>query len=217
MTKITAVLFFALITLPSLASAGQIGGYSQNLAGQMLTVAASIAYQTRDLENNGVRDNMSSRSFSVTTTYGLSDRLDMFLDLGFADVQDISSFTGALGTMVGGGFKFLIIDNPENGVQLNIHSNIRRFESSDSGQSVDYLEYHVAAVVSNKAGNFIPFGGIMLSDAELDFAGGPTYEADKNFGLFAGVDYFVNPNVFFTGEVHMFDQTTIYMGVGYIF
>ena len=216
MIKKLFVLLMALLTLPSLAMAGQIGGFSRNLGGQMLTVTANIGYESMDVETNGVQDDMSSRSFTVTTTYGLSDRLDLFLNVGFADIQDIGSFTGALGTLLGGGFKYLIMNNTESDVQLNINGNIRSFKSSDSGQTADYLGYHVAAVVSHKAGNFTPFGGIKISDAEVD-KGGDEYESDDNFGLFGGVDYFVNPNVYFTGEVHIFDETSIYMGVGYNF
>ena len=216
MTKKIISLLIALLTLPSLTWAGQIGGFSQNLGGQMLTLTANIGYESIDVETNGLQDDMSSRSFTVTTTYGLSDRLDIFLNLGFADIQDIGSFTGALGTLWGGGFKYLIMNNTQSDVQLNINGNVRSFESSDSGQSADYLGGHVAAVISHKAGNFTPFGGVKLSNADIDL-GGTEYESDDNFGLFGGVDYLVNPNVYFTGEVHIFDETSIYMGVGYNF
>ena len=40
---------------------------------------------------------------------------------------------------------------------------------------------------------------------------------DDFVGVFGGVDYFVSPNVFFSGEAHLFDETSIYLGVGYRF
>lgn len=212
---LTALL--VVLSIPAAAMAGQIGGLAGNIGGQMLTVTADIGYNARDVEKGGSKDELSSRSFVIKTTYGLSDSLDIFVSLGFADVQDIGDFNGALGTLYGGGFKYLLFGGGGNETQVSINGNFETFESEDSGKEADYQEYHIAAVVSKKSGNVTPFGGIKISDAEVDIEGTGKYDADDNFGLFGGVDYFVNPNVYFTGEVHIFDENTIYIGVGYNF
>lgn len=202
---------------PSQAVAGYFGGLSSNLGGQMLTVTADVGYKERDVELNGGRDDFTSRSFIIKTTYGLADGLDIFFNVGFADIQDINNFTGALGTLYGGGFKFLLFGRSGEDTNVSITGNIETFKSQDSGTEAEFLDYSVAAVVSNKSGNFIPFGGITYSDAEIEFEGGPEYEADKHVGLLGGADYFVNPNVYFTGEFHIFDENAVYLGVGYNF
>ncbi len=221
MNRILSAVTLFMFLLPAAASAGNIGGISENLGAQLLTVTADVGYKTRDVKYNGNEDELTSRSFVIKTTYGTSDDLDVYVKLGFADIQDINvpgtgDYTGALGTLFGGGLKYRLLGR-SGGTSITINADFETFESKDSGRKADYLEYHVAAVVSNKSGNFTPFGGIKLSDAEVDFGGSVEYDADKNFGLFGGVDYFVNPNVYFTGEVHIFDENTLYIGVGYNF
>jgi hypothetical protein len=213
--KIFSVLI-ALLFTPSLVFAGHIGGLSQNLGGQMLTINADVGFKKQDVERGNITDELSSRSFVIKATYGMQDRLDVFLNVGFADIQDIQTFDGSLGTLIGGGFKYLLF-GPGQSTQVSIYGSIEGFESKDSGRKADVLGYDLALMVSNKSGNFTPYGGLKFSDLEVDIAGMGEYDAKDNFGLFAGVDYFVNPNVFFTGEVHIFNENTLYFGAGYNF
>jgi len=77
-----------------------------------------------------------------------------------------------------------------------------------------------ALIISNRTGNMTPYGGVKVCETEVELKSGaaPTkYSADKKVGLLAGVDYFVNPNVFFNGEVNLFDQQAIYLGAGFKF
>jgi len=207
----------AMLFSPDAVFAGRTGGLSENIGAQMLTANAGVEYSTRDVESNGNKEEVNSRRFVVKTTYGLSDRINVFATLGFADSQDIGNHTGALGTLYGGGLKYLVFTRDDSPTKVSINANIETFKSRDSGQTAEHLEYDVAVIVSNKNGNVTPFGGIRFSDADIDFAGPMTYKADDHFGLFGGVDYFVNPNVYFTGEVHTFDENSIFLGVGYSF
>ncbi len=213
---------FSLITvmifaLPGLAAAAQIGGLSQNMGAQLLTVSANVGFIDRDVKNGGGKGDFNSRSFIIKTTYGVSDKLDAHFDIGFADVQDLPGFNGSLGTAIGGGVKYLLFEGTANNTRVSIDASILTFESEDSGKGdADYLEYSVAAVISKKSGNLTPFGGFRFSDVDIDSSVGD-FKADDKFGLFAGADYFVNPNVYFTGELHVFAENTIYLGAGYNF
>jgi len=211
---VTALLF---LSIPAIAFAGHLGGLSQNMGGQMLTITADIGYKTKDMERSSYEEDFSSRSLVVKTTYGYSDKTDIYLNLGFADIQDLGNFDGSLGTLYGVGMKYLLIEGANSNTQISLDFGIETFDSEDSGQEAEYFEYYVAAVVSNKSGNFTPYGGIKVSDAEIDLEGAGDLDAKDNFGLFGGVDYFVNPNVYFTGEVHVFAEESIFLGVGYNF
>ncbi len=209
--------FVTLLFLPDTLFAGRLGGLNENIGGQMLSAAAGVEYSTRDVKSKTNKEEVNSRRFVVKTTYGLSNDINIFATLGFADSQDINNYTGALGTLFGGGLKYLVFSNPDSANKVSINANIETFKSRDSGRTATTLEYDVAVIVSNNAGNFTPFGGIKFSDVSIDFGGSTKYEADDNIGLFGGVDYFVNPNVYFTGEVHTFDENSIFLGVGYNF
>lgn len=211
---ISAVL---LLAVPAVASAGYMGGLSDTLGGQMLTVTAAIGYETREVEKGSFDDDFTTRSLTVKTTYGYSDKADIYLNLGFADIQDISSFDGALGNLYGVGMKFLLFGGANSDAKISIDFGLETYESRDSGLDYEYLEYYAAATVSKKSGNFTPYGGIKLSDGEVDREGGSDLDTEDSFGIFGGVDYFVNPNVYFLGEVHIFAEESLFLGVGYNF
>jgi hypothetical protein len=55
-------------------------------------------------------------------------------------------------------------------------------------------------------------------DGDWDADGSDETDNAENFiGFFAGADYFVSPNVYFTGEVHLFDSMSVYGTAGYRF
>ncbi|MBF8250905.1 MAG: hypothetical protein HW382_533, partial [Deltaproteobacteria bacterium] len=95
-----------------------------------------------------------------------------------------------------------------------------RYNSGDRSTDATVTNYLGALVVSNRAGNITPYGGIKVSETVVDTKTGGSslnFTADKNVGILAGTDYFVNPNVFFNGEVNLFDQQAIYLGAGFKF
>lgn len=225
MFKKLFVILSMLLLFPVGAIAGQVGGLADQLGGQLLTVTGYIGFVDRDIKMSpgGADDDFTSRVFAVKATYGLNDRVDLYATLGLADLQDINGFDGALGNIVGGGVKLLIIEGA-NRTRLTFNGDVKRLLTDDTvaGQDVDaeYLEYSASLIVSKKSGNLTPYGGIKLSKVNIDFdgwAGVKDAEEEKDAGLFAGVDYFVNPNVYFTGEIHVFAENTLYAGVGYNF
>jgi len=128
----------------------------------------------------------------------------------------VDDFEGRLDALYGVGFKFKMFQDPQNKVNVLLDGEVTQFSSEDSGVDADVLDYHIAFTVSNKAGNITPYGGIKFSETEIE-RGSRKDTADNNVGVFGGVDYFVNPNVFFNGEVSIFDQEALYVGVGYKF
>jgi len=209
-----------LISLPAAAGAGQVGGLSTNVGEGGLSLSANLSYLSKDMERNGLKDEMTSRQLVLKGSYGLLSNLDINVKLGFADLADLevddTDFEGRLDALYGVGFKFKMFQDPDNKVNALIDGEVTRFSSEDKGGNADVLDYQLAFLVSNKAGNIIPYGGLKFSETEIDFDN-TKYTADTNVGILAGVDYFVNPNVFFNGEINIFDQDALYLGVGYKF
>lgn len=208
-----------LISLPVAAGAGQVGGLATNVGEGGFSLSSNLSYINKDMERSGRKDEMATRQLVLKGSYGLLSNLDINVKLGFADLEvDDMDFEGRLDALYGAGFKFMMFQDPDNKVNVLIDGEISKFSSSDDGINADVMDYQLAFIVSNKAGNITPYGGIKFSETEIDFNGNSSkYTADTNVGILAGVDYFVNPNVFFNGEINIFDQDALYLGVGYKF
>ncbi len=212
---ILALLFLAALT--SSAGAGQVGGLATNVGEGGLSLSTGLLYIDKDVKRSGRKDEMTTRQLVVKGSYGLLPNLDLNVKLGFADLElDDTDFEGRLDALYGVGFKFKMFQDPQDKVNVLLDAEVSQFSSEDNGVDADVTDYHVAFIVSNKSGNITPYGGIKFSETEIDFDS-TKLTADNNVGVFGGVDYFVNPNVFFTGEINIFDQDGIYVGVGYKF
>ncbi|MDO8446864.1 MAG: hypothetical protein Q7T53_12350 [Deltaproteobacteria bacterium] len=206
---------FFLVALTSAAGAGQVGGLATNVGEGGLSLSTGLLYIDKDVERNGQKEEMTTRQLVVKGSYGLLPNLDLNVKLGFADLE-VDPIEGRLDALYGVGFKFKMFQDPNNKVNVLLDGEVTQFSSEDNGDDADVTDYQVAFIVSNKAGNITPYGGIKFSETEIE-RGSTKYTADNNVGVFGGVDYFVNPNVFFTGEVNIFDQDAVYIGVGYKF
>jgi len=214
MKRYIIALFFLAAIVPA-SHAGQVGGLVTNVGEGGLSLSTGLSYAEKDVERNGRREEMTTRQLVVKGSYGLLPNLDLNVKLGFADLE-VDDFEGRLDALYGVGFKFKMFQDPQNKVNVLLDGEVTQFSSEDSGVDADVLDYHIAFTVSNKAGNITPYGGIKFSETEIDFDS-TKFTADNNVGVFGGVDYFVNPNVFFNGEVSIFDQEALYVGVGYKF
>lgn len=214
MKRYILALFFLAAIVPA-SHAGQVGGLATNVGEGGLSLSTGLSYAEKDVERNGRREEMTTRQLVVKGSYGLLPNLDLNVKLGFADLE-VDDFEGRLDALYGVGFKFKMFQDPNNKVNVLLDGEVSQFSSEDSGVDADILDYHIAFTVSNKSGNITPYGGIKFSETEIDFDS-TKFTADNNVGVFGGVDYFVNPNVFFTGEVSIFDQEALYVGVGYKF
>lgn len=214
MKRYILALFFLAAIVPA-SHAGQVGGLVTNVGEGGLSLSTGLSYAEKDVERNGRKEEMTTRQLVVKGSYGLLPNLDLNVKLGFADLE-VDNFEGRLDALYGVGFKFKMFQDPNNKVNVLLDGEVTQFSSEDNGNEADVTDYQVAFIVSNKAGNITPYGGIKISETEID-SDDRKYTADNNVGVFGGVDYFVNPNVFFNGEVSIFDQEALYVGVGYKF
>lgn len=206
-----------LVSTVSPVRADQIGGLATNAGERGLTLSAGISYIVKNIKNSGLKQEMTARKLEVKSGYGLIQNLDLNLKLGFADLKT-DNFEGRLDALYGAGLRFKLFKDTEDRVNVYLDGEVSKFSSGDSKTSADVVDYRAAVIVSNRAGNMTPYGGVKVSETELTFSNTSSkFIADKHVGIFAGIDYFVNPNVFFNGEINIFDQDALYLGVGYKF
>ena len=206
------------------AWAGPVGGLSAPLRAKGFSVAGWFAYGERDVED-GSGDEVSTRRMLARIGAGLADGIEVYALMGFSDAQfDREDFTGTLGASLGLGVRYGLLHYPQTGVRVVLDLQGEAFRSRDGSKTVRHQAYHAAVYVvreigaAGRVGYLYPYGGARVSYARYDGSHGvDDYTGDDFIGVFGGADYFVNPNVFFTGEVHLFDETSIYLGVGYRF
>lgn len=215
MIKRYLLIFILVAGSVSTAESGQIGGLVNSVGQGGLSLSGGISYITKDLEDAGQNKEMTARAFVVKGDYGLIPNLDLFVKLGFADLK-YGSFEGRMDALFGAGLKFKLFKDPEDKVNVYVDAEISKFSSSDSTRRADVKDYQMSFIVSNRAGNITPYGGVKVSETEVDVDSTKS-KASKHVGIIGGADYFVNPNVFFNGEVNIFDQQAIHIGVGYKF
>ena len=201
-----------ILTLPATAIAGQIGGLADHMGGQLLTATVSVGMIDRDVKKSGVDEDYKMNILSARVTYGLSDKVDLYATLGKANIDSFGKVDDSLEDLYGGGVKFLLFEGV-NKTRVIINAEANFMETSNA----DYYDISGAVIISKKRGNLTPYGGIKVSKVEIDVDTQGDWEEEKGTGFFAGVDYFVNPNVYFTGEIHVFAENTVFAGVGYNF
>ena len=201
-----------ILTLPATAMAGQIGGLADHMGGQLLTATVSVGIIDRDMKLKGNGQDFESNMLTTRVTYGLSDKVDLYATMGKANIDGIGTVDDSLEDLYGGGVKVLLFEGT-NKTRITLNADANFMETSNA----DFRDISVAVIISKKRGNLTPFGGMKVSSVEIDQDNVGTWEEDDSSGFFAGADYFVNPNVYFSGEMHVFAENTIYAGVGYNF
>lgn len=210
------------LAVPTMAAS--TGGLAAPLGVGQVAVSANLGYTERDVKN-GSSDEVNSRRILFRAQAGIADGLDVYGVLGFADVDyKEADFSGSLRGAAAIGIKYGLLHHADSGFRLILDAQGEFGESKDGSEKVRQQTYALSAYAlkevgaAGKIGYLYPYGGLRLSYARFDGRGGvDDYKADDYFGFFGGADYFVNPNVFFTGEVHLFDETSIYLGVGHRF
>lgn len=205
-------------------AAAQTGGLASPLDVGGLAVSATLGYAQRDVKD-GRDDQLTDRSVLFRAEVGVADGLDLYGILGFTDADlDHADFAGTLGESFGVGVRYGLLNFPESALQVVLDLQGEYFRSRDGDRDLRTRAYHAATYLvreigaAGRVGYIYPFGGVRLSYARADGGGGvDDVHSDDLVGIFGGADYFVNPNVFFSGEVHLFDETSLYLGVGYRF
>lgn len=212
MLKKHLVAMAIILTLPATTIAGQIGGLADHMGGQLLTATVYVGVIDRDMKLKGTDEDFESNMLTTRVTYGLSDKVDLYATIGKANIDGIGNVDDSLEDLYGGGVKFLLFEGV-NKTRITINADANFMETSNA----KYHDISAAIIISKRRGNLTPYGGMKVSTVEIDQDNIGKWEEDDSTGFFAGTDYFVNPNVYFTGEIHVFAENTIYAGVGYNF
>ena len=199
-----------------------MGGLAAPLGGGGVSVSAALGYAERDVEN-GRDDELKSRKALLRAAVGLLDGLDLHATFGFGDAElGDGGFEGRLGETFGAGVRWGLLNFAESStkVVLGLQGAYSRSEDGEKtlrGQTYEFAAYAVHEVGAvGRVGYFYPFAGLRASYARYAGSGGAVdVDSSDWLGLLAGADYFVNPQVFFSGELHLFDETAIYLTVGY--
>jgi hypothetical protein len=186
-------------------------------------VSAGIGYMERDVED-GVDAQAASFRTTLRAQLGVMEKLDLYALLGVADLEiDGGGFKGTLGADLGVGARYSMLEFPDSDARLMLDLQGEVGRSEDGSERVTRQSYHAATYLlgeygaAGRTGYFYPYGGIRVSYARYDGEGLDNFISKDFVGVFGGADYFVNPNVFFSGEVHLFDETSLFLGAGYRF
>ncbi len=205
------------------ASAAQTGALATTVGPGGFAVSAGMGYVERDVED-GADAEATNRRLTFRAQIGVLEKLDLYALLGFADVDiDDPGFKGTLGENLGIGALYAMLEFADSDTRLMLDLQGEFVRSKDGSDQVRQQNYHAATYLmrefgaAGRTGYFYPFGGIRVSYSRYDPSGKGEFISKDFVGVFGGADYFVNPNVFFSGEVHVFDETSLYLGVGYRF
>ncbi len=213
-----------LVLVAGAAQAAHTGGLAVPVGAGGLAVSTTLGYAERDVEN-GRNDEATSRRLLVRAEFGLLANLDLYALFGLTDVEfQHLNFEGDLRESLGAGVRWSVLQLPDPALQFVLDLQGETFRSEDGARTARCQAYHLAAYAvreigaAGRVGYFYPYGGLRLSYADYDLnRGASDHSSDDFLGVFGGVDYFVNPNVYFSGEAHLFDETSLYLGVGYRF
>jgi hypothetical protein len=213
-----------ILLLSGAAYGAQTGGLASPLGPGGFATSVTLGYGERDVRD-GRRDEVVTRRILLRAQAGVLDGLDLYGTVGLGDLDfDRADFSGSLGETFGGGVRVGLLSFPESALKLVLDLQGEYLRSTDGGKRVRHQAYHAATYVvrevgaARRVGYFFPYGGVRVSYARYDGNRGvPDTEGDDFVGVFGGADYFVTPNVYFSGELHLFDETGLYLGAGYRF
>ena len=204
--------------------AGQVGGLATVMRPGDAAVSATVAYGVRDVVDHG-DDEVTTLKMLLRGEFGVLDGLDLYGLLGLSSLSfDDANFDGSLGPTLGIGARYGLLNFPESNLRIILDVQAEYSRVEDGSKRVSQQRYHAATYVlkefgaAGRVGYFYPYAGLKLSYARFDGSGGmDDYHSEDWLGIFAGADYFVSPNVYFSGEAHLFDETSLSLGVGYRF
>lgn len=175
----------------------------------------------------------SFRPIVLKAQANIHDRINPFGIFGMADLRvDENDFEGTMKPFFGGGIALNLLDTLDAGPDIGLEAHsVYTFNDDDisvssvsqdakTGVDLNYLEIQAALFFHKRISNFIPFIGIVYSDtffSELSGGGKKIGYGARTFpiGMFAGLDYFVTPNIYIHSELHNFVEDAIILGFGF--
>lgn len=199
--------------------AAQVGGLAWPAGKGGVTTSLTIGYADQNVKDSGDAGVSTLRNL-LRAEVGLTDDISAFGVVGISDIDvDDAGYREGRGGSAGGGLRWGLVRSGE-GMQLAVNLEAEYLKVGD----VSRASYRAATYVvkqygaSGSMGFFYPFGGFEVSYSKYRGKDDVDDFRSKDFiGVFAGADYFVNPNVYFSGEIHLFDESSVYGTVGYRF
>jgi hypothetical protein len=181
--------------------------------GKRVTLNADLGYTIRELKKSGGGENdYNSIQMIFTGGFNPFDHLSVFAKAGASDMQFRGSDRTPLSFTLGGGLTVSLLDPAERNNVL-IDAQMDYFTPKE----FRVIDYQFGATYIYRNNNVIPYAGIKFSDTSVkNTENNDEWEGKWKFGIVIGIQYFVNPNVFFSAEMHNFDQDSIYGGVGFV-
>ncbi len=208
MKKIIILILF-LTSVPALA----IETESLPPRGKRVTIKAGLGYTLRELKKSGGgEDDYGSLQILFTGAFNPFDHLSVFGKFGYSDMQIRDSDRTPLFFTMGGGLTVSLLDPLEkNNVLIDAQMNYF------APKNYRVIDYQFGATYTYRNNNVIPYAGIKFSETSVKNTDNNDEWIGKwKLGIVIGIQYFVNPNVFFCAEMHNFDQDTIYGSVGFL-
>ncbi len=216
---LTAVVFLALGCASALAS--PMGGLAYNLMTPGVSISSGVGFMQRDvhrIKDERIVDESSSSRFMVKLDIAPVKYFDVYGLVGAADYQiDDVDYRGNLATAYGGGVKQMLFPFGFDS-RLNVLADVRylAYTTEDHNIEARFQEFQGALTIAYLLRGVAPYGGLKYNPIHVGITGDRNdLEGEMNAGVFIGCEYFVTPNVFFTGEISIFSETSIHLMVGY--
>jgi hypothetical protein len=207
------------------AGAAPTGGLAAPPGAGALTTSIGVSYAERDLKSDGNNDGASAFKTLLRGEYGVLGGISLYAFAGFSDLKiKDADFEGTRGADLGAGLRYGLVSVPDSRMRLVLDLQTEYLQVRDGSRRVHAQAYHAATYLVGEygpaggIGYFYPYGGFRVSYAHYDGKNGVRdYRSQDLVGVFAGADTFVNPNVYFSAEVHLFDETSVSLSAGYRF
>lgn len=204
--------FFILIFLIIGDLAYSIESNSLPPKGERVFVKAGFGYTLRELKDGGEKD-YDSLQLLFTLGFNPFDHLSIYARSGMSDMHLRGSDRTPMDLTLGGGVTVSLLD-PDEPNNILIDAGIDYFTPGD----YRIIDYQFGATYIYRTRVVIPYAGIKFSDINLkNTVNNYEYQGKWKFGIVIGIQYFVNPNVFFSTEMHNFDQDSVYGSAGFLF
>lgn len=208
MKKIIILIIF-LTSVPALA----IETESLPPRGKRVILKTGLGYTMRELKKSGGGESdYTSTQILFTGGFNPFEHLSVFAKVGSADMQMRGSDRTSLSLTLGGGLTVSLLDPTERN-NILIDAQMDYFAPKE----FRVIDYQFGATYIYRNNNVIPYAEIKFSETSVkNTDNDDEWEGKLKFGIVIGIQYFVNPNVFFSAEMHNFDQDAIYGGVGFL-
>ncbi|MCL4236140.1 MAG: hypothetical protein KJ042_16665 [Deltaproteobacteria bacterium] len=207
------------------AMAAPLGGLSYNIGvrGFAFSAGPGVGFVQRDvhvIENERAVDESSSSRLLLKVDVAPVYFFDVFGIVGMADYQlDDADFRGSLAPAYGGGGRLMLLPySLKTDLNVSLDAQYLGYRTEDHRVKARIDESQIAAIIAYKLRGLVPYGGVKYNPVKAQFAGDDNdLLNDQEYGVFLGIDYFVTPNVFFSGELSIFSETSFFAMVGYNF